>query len=319
MAPEDIFSRVRLFLVVLGFSWVEHARSVRRAMSPSASGSDATASWSRSRATTATCCSTSSQRGIPVLGVEPAANVAAVARERGHPRRSCGSSGVSSPRSSSPKDAGRPDRRQQRAGPRARPQRLRARDATAAEAATASSRSKFPHLHAPDGGATSSTRSITSTSRTSRPDRAERSSPRTGSTVFDVEELPTHGGSLRIYARHGSRAPARHRRVRELRRPRARPGLRHALETYTSFADRSRRPSGALLEFLIGPGGRQAVAGYGAPGKGNTLLNYCGIRSRLPRLHGRPQSLQAGAVPARARTSRSATPEALEQDGPTTS
>jgi SAM-dependent methyltransferase len=99
-------------------------------------------------------------------------------------------------------------------------------------------------------------------------------------TVFDVEELPTHGGSLRIYARHA--ADTSHpvtRRVEELRRREIDGGLLR-LETYAGFGERVKETKRKLLEFLIAArrAGRRVV-GYGAPGKGNTLLNYCGIRT----------------------------------------
>jgi hypothetical protein len=99
-------------------------------------------------------------------------------------------------------------------------------------------------------------------------------------TLFDVEEIPTHGGSLRIYARHAedlSRPiePA----VRELRSREEDAGL-NRLETYGAFEERVKETKRKLLDFLIGvKRANKSVAGYGAPGKGNTLLNYCGIRS----------------------------------------
>jgi SAM-dependent methyltransferase len=97
--------------------------------------------------------------------------------------------------------------------------------------------------------------------------------------VFDVEELPSHGGSLRIHARHGrgEREPA----VDALL-AREREGGYDRPEGYTGFADRVARLRWSLLELLIGlrRDGKRVV-GYGAPGKGNTLLNYCGIRADL--------------------------------------
>jgi hypothetical protein len=100
-----------------------------------------------------------------------------------------------------------------------------------------------------------------------------------GLVLFDVEELPTHGGSLRIYARHEEdvtkpvSAAVGALRERELGQ-----GLQR-LETYAAFGERVRETKRALLEFLIAAkrAGKKIV-GYGAPGKGNTLLNYCGIR-----------------------------------------
>jgi hypothetical protein len=101
-----------------------------------------------------------------------------------------------------------------------------------------------------------------------------------GLTVFDVEELWTHGGSLRIYARHaadGTRPVSD--RVRELRAREEAGGYRR-IETYTRFEGRVRETKRKILDVLVAA--RRAgkvVAGYGAPGKGNTLLNYCGIRT----------------------------------------
>jgi len=101
-----------------------------------------------------------------------------------------------------------------------------------------------------------------------------------GLTLFDVEEIPTHGGSLRIYARHTedtsrSIEPA----VQELLSREQRAGL-DRLETYGVFEERVKETKRKLLDFLIGiKRANKSIAGYGAPGKGNTLLNYCGIRS----------------------------------------
>jgi len=101
-----------------------------------------------------------------------------------------------------------------------------------------------------------------------------------GLVLFDVEELPTHGGSLRIYARHAEdeEKPVGDR-VRELLARELELGFER-LETYAAFEERVKETKRRLLEFLIGA--RRAgkkVVGYGAPGKGNTLLNYCGIRT----------------------------------------
>jgi SAM-dependent methyltransferase len=101
-----------------------------------------------------------------------------------------------------------------------------------------------------------------------------------GLTVFDVEELGTHGGSLRIYARHvedTSKPVAA--RVTELRSREIDAGFTR-LEHYSSFGERVKETKRKLLEFLIQVRREgKTVAGYGAPGKGNTLLNYCGIRT----------------------------------------
>src|SRR5437870_6712016 len=98
--------------------------------------------------------------------------------------------------------------------------------------------------------------------------------------VFDVEELETHGGSLRLYARHveDSSKPVAPR-VRELAAAEEAAGLRRP-DYYAAFEERVKDTKRRLLEFLI-QARRQGrtIVGYGAPGKGNTLLNYCGIRT----------------------------------------
>ena len=101
-----------------------------------------------------------------------------------------------------------------------------------------------------------------------------------GLTIFDVEELPTHGGSLRIYAGHtdGTREPVSPR-VTDLRAREEAAGFTR-LEHYLSFDEKVRETKRMLLDFLIrAKWERKSIAGYGAPAKGNTLLNYCGIRS----------------------------------------
>ena len=109
---------------------------------------------------------------------------------------------------------------------------------------------------------------------------AERIFAAQGLTVFDVEELPTHGGSLRLYARHAEEtARPVTSRARELRRREIEAGILR-LETYARFAEQVRETKRRLLEFLIEVKRHgKTVVGYGAPGKGNTLLNYCGIRT----------------------------------------
>jgi SAM-dependent methyltransferase len=100
-----------------------------------------------------------------------------------------------------------------------------------------------------------------------------------GLRVYDVEEIPTHGGSLRVYACHeGADIPTGESVAALIAREEA-YGLRN-LATYTRFSERVKATKRQLLAFLI-EAKRQGktVAGYGAPGKGNTLLNYCGIRT----------------------------------------
>lgn len=101
-----------------------------------------------------------------------------------------------------------------------------------------------------------------------------------GITLFDVEELPTHGGSLRIYGRHAEDAakPVGPRVAELLAREQA-FGISR-METYASFQERVKETKRKLLSFLIeAKNAGKRIVGYGAPGKGNTLLNYCGTRT----------------------------------------
>lgn len=117
-----------------------------------------------------------------------------------------------------------------------------------------------------------------------------------GLTLFDVDEIPTHGGSLRIYARHDDDASKPiSPRVTELRGREEEAGFAR-LEHYLRFTPQVQETKRKLLSFLIRAKEEgKTVAGYGAPGKGNTLLNYCGIRTdfldytvdRSPYKHGK--------------------------------
>jgi SAM-dependent methyltransferase len=101
-----------------------------------------------------------------------------------------------------------------------------------------------------------------------------------GLAIYDVDELDTHGGSLRIFACHAE-DPLRPvtPRVDGLRARERAAGL-CGLAYYAQFGERVRETKRMLLEFLIAAKrAGKTIAGYGAPGKGNTLLNYCGIRT----------------------------------------
>jgi len=125
---------------------------------------------------------------------------------------------------------------------------------------------------------------------------AERIFAAHGLRLFDVQELRTHGGSLRIYAGHAEESGTpESEEVRRLRAREASAGL-NRLETYAAFTEQVHETKRRLLEFLINvKRAGKHIAGYGAPGKGNTLLNYCGIRTdfldytvdRNPYKHGR--------------------------------
>lgn len=101
-----------------------------------------------------------------------------------------------------------------------------------------------------------------------------------GLKIFDVDELKSHGGSLRIYACHtGDSCRPAGNRVIALKSREINEGY-DKLDVYGDFAEKAKQTKRRILKFFIdvkSSGG--TVAGYGAPGKGNTLLNYCGIRT----------------------------------------
>jgi C-methyltransferase C-terminal domain/Putative zinc binding domain/Methyltransferase domain len=102
-----------------------------------------------------------------------------------------------------------------------------------------------------------------------------------GLRVVDVDELPTHGGSLRVHARPAETAGQPTERVRSVLADEAAAGL-HSAAGHAGFAADVLKIKSDLLEFLLAAArDGKSVAGYGAPGKGNTLLNHCGIRSDL--------------------------------------
>jgi hypothetical protein len=103
-----------------------------------------------------------------------------------------------------------------------------------------------------------------------------------GMRAFDVEELPTHGGSLRIYAcRAEDKTHVVQESVRKLTEQEVGAGL-GSPEGYESFGHQVRETKWALVEFLLGARRQgKSVAGYGAPGKSATLLHYCGIGKDL--------------------------------------
>ena len=137
-----------------------------------------------------------------------------------------------------------------------------------------------------------------------------------GLEVFDVDELKSHGGSLRLYAqRVGTGRQAVTARVEELADRERGLGF-DTLERHRSFSGQVNETKWRLLEFLIARRREgKRIAGYGAPGKGNTLLNFCGIRTDLleytvdrnPYKQG--QFLPGTHIPIKH-------PEVLEQDRP---
>jgi SAM-dependent methyltransferase len=123
----------------------------------------------------------------------------------------------------------------------------------------------------------------------------ERLAARHNLKLIDVEELSTHGGSIRVYLAHHESNHCPARSVAEMLARERDLGFER-LATYASFEDRVRRTKRRLLTFLIeAKNAGKTICGYGAPGKGNTLLNYCGIGTdfldftvdRNPYKHGR--------------------------------
>jgi len=116
-----------------------------------------------------------------------------------------------------------------------------------------------------------------------------------GLKIVDIEELITHGGSLRVYLAHQNSSHRDGRAVGSILDREARMGLQ-TLQAYGTFADQVKKTKRNLLSFLIDAKNEgKRICGYGAPGKGNTLLNYCGIGTdfldftvdRNPYKHGR--------------------------------
>lgn len=100
-----------------------------------------------------------------------------------------------------------------------------------------------------------------------------------GLRAFDVHSLPTHGGSLRLFVGHATSKQQSTAALLNLRHEERTAGI-HEMAKYEAFSERVRRTKRQLLSFMIEQkDAGKSIVGYGAPAKGNTLLNYCGIRS----------------------------------------
>jgi hypothetical protein len=111
---------------------------------------------------------------------------------------------------------------------------------------------------------------------------ARRVLDRHGLEVFDIEELPTHGGSLRLLVQHGATGRHEHSgRVEDLSRREQAMGL-DSVDGHEAFAGHVEREKRSILSFLLDLRAQGLrIAGYGAPAKGNTMLNYCGVGREL--------------------------------------
>jgi SAM-dependent methyltransferase len=137
-----------------------------------------------------------------------------------------------------------------------------------------------------------------------------------GLRLFDVEELPTHGGSLRVYGAHAADAEKPESEVARELRERERAAGYQRLDTYLGYGRRVEQDKRQILRFLIDlkEQGLRVVA-YGAPAKGNTLLNYCGVRREFIEYtcdlnpHKQGHLLPGSHIPIRS-------PEAIREDKP---
>ncbi len=275
VTAADIFSEYAYFSSYSD-SWVEHARSyVAQMIERFAVGSDTRVVEIASN--DGYLLQHFLNRGVPVLGVEPAANVAKVAIDKGIPTevrffgRSCAE-----------------ELRQRKGGA----DLLIGNNVLAHVPDLNDFVAGLKALLTPRGSITMEFPHIARLMEFNQFDTiyhehfcyfslltAERVFAAHGLRLFDVEELPTHGGSLRIYGCH-ARNPDRSatERLTRLRDWEHEHGF-DRLHAYLGFEERVRETKRKLLDFLISAKrAGKTVVGYGAPGKGNTLLNYCGIR-----------------------------------------
>jgi SAM-dependent methyltransferase len=212
------------------------------------------------------------ERGVPVLGVEPARNVAAVAEERGIPTvvRFFGA--------------------QTAADLDVRADLLVANNVLAHVPDLNDFVAGLKIVLAPGGAATLEFPHLLKLIEETEFDTiyhehfsyfslltAQRVFAAHGLQLFDVEELPTHGGSLRIYARHAREASEREPTVAKLLEEERAAGL-DRLDTYAAFGERVERARRSVREFLENARAQgRTVVGYGAAAKGVTLLNYCDV------------------------------------------
>ena len=276
VSPEDIFSEYAYFSSY-SESWVEHAR-VYTEMAIERFGLSSSSHVVELASNDGYLLQHFVRRGIPVLGVEPAANIARVARQKKIPTL-IEFFGVASA------------------------QRLKARKKSADLIVGNNVLAQVPDINdfvrgikillKPRGVVTIEFPHLLRLMEQNQFDTiyhehffyfsfasAERVFRHHGLELFDVEELPTHGGSLRIFAHHANdKFHSVSARVHAMKAKEKKAGL-HTVESYAAFSERVRELKREILEFFIDAKVKgKRIAGYGAPGKGNTLLNYCGIRS----------------------------------------
>jgi len=276
VSPAEIFGEYAYFSSYSS-SWVEHARRYAD-MAIERFGLTARSKVMEIASNDGYLLQHFVARGVPVLGIEPAANVARAAAERGVPTtvRFFGTAAAA-----------------EIAAEHGRPDLLLGNNVLAHVPDLNDFVSGMKLLLAPGGTITMEFPHLQRLMAENQFDTiyhehfsylsfvtVEQVFAHHGLTLFDVEELPTHGGSLRIYARHAhDEQPPVGRRAEALRRREIEDGFL-TLERYRGFAEQVKATKRRLLSFLIDAKARgKKVVGYGAPGKGNTLLNYCGIRT----------------------------------------
>ncbi len=274
---EDIFSDYAYFSSYSD-SWVAHARRYAEEMIPRL-GLSADSLVTEVASNDGYLLQHFVARGIPVLGVEPAANVAAAAQARGirtvveflgpeTGQRIAAEHGQADLVAGNNVFAHVPDIRGFAAGLRAL-----VKD-------TGLVTLEFPHLLRLIEGRQYDTIYHEHFSYLSLL-TSSRVLATAGLRVVDVEELGTHGGSLRVHARPEETAGEPAGRVKAVLAAEEAAGL-HTVAGHEGFASDVLRIKSDLLEFLLAAAAEgRSVAGYGAPGKGNTLLNHCGIRTDL--------------------------------------
>jgi len=276
VAPEDIFSEYAYFSSYSD-SWVEHARCYCESMIERF-GLSGDSLVMEIASNDGYLLQHFVERGVPCLGIEPAANVARAAIERGIPTEVQFFGNTL---------AG------ELVQQRGRPDLIIGNNVLAHVPALNDFISGIKTLLNPSGVVTLEFPHLLRLIQHNQFDTiyhehfsylsffvVERIFARHGLTLFDVEELSTHGGSLRIYARHTANvALPVSDRVSELRAMELAMGF-DRLDSYAGFTDKVCEAKRKLLEFLISArDAGKSIVGYGAPGKGNTLLNYCGIRT----------------------------------------
>lgn len=274
---EDIFSDYAYFSSV-STSWVAHARRYAE---------DMVARFGLSNTSLAVEIASNDgyllqhfrALGVPVLGVEPAANVAAVAEQRGVPTRVAFFNVATA---TALRDAGMTA------------DLIAANNVLAHVPEVNDFVGGFPILLKPGGVATFEFPHLLNLIEQMQFDTiyhehysylslgvVERFLARHGMRVFDVAELPTHGGSLRVFVCHAGADHAEGPALARVRAKEKAAGL-DRLEAYDGFAAKADAIRAGLVDFLEDCKRRgRTVAAYGAAAKGNTLLNYCAIDTRL--------------------------------------